>query len=215
LKVASFGMGMIYNSLTLSNYCYMFENFWKFTELFVRFSEKERAIINRELLIRDVPKSYTLVDIGDISREVFFINKGCMRFYYLTEAGNEITGFIFQENMFAGSHESFFSQVPSIQVLETLEECELIVLSYESLHKLYETVPKMNVFIRKLFEQRMSNAQKVVASLIIHKPEERYSSMLDLYPELVNRIPQQVLATYLGITPVSLSRIRKRIMNQD
>jgi CRP-like cAMP-binding protein len=193
----------------------MFDQFWKFTEQFVLFSPKEKQTISEALTIRDVPKNYTLVDLGDVAKETFFINKGCLRFYYLTETGNEITGFIFQENMFAGSHESFFSQVPSVQILETLEDSELLVMTYEDLNRFYEIIPRMNVFVRKLLEQRMSHAQKVVASLIMNKPEERYSSMLELYPQLVNRIPQQVLATYLGITPVSLSRIRKRIMDQE
>ena len=193
----------------------MFDQFWNFTEQFVRFTPKERAIIQEHLRVRDVPKNYPLVELGSVASESYFINKGCLRFYYLTEAGNEITGFIFQENMFAGSHESFFSQVPSMQVLETLEESELLVMSYSDLHNLFETVPRMNVFVRKLLEQRMSHAQKVVASLIMHKPEERYTSMLELYPQLVNRIPQQVLASYLGITPVSLSRIRKRITERE
>ena len=193
----------------------MFDQFWKFTEQFVQFTKKERAIIQECLIVRDVPKNYTLVDLGEIAKETFFINKGCLRFYYLTETGNEITGFIFQENMFAGSHESFFSQVPSVQVLETLEDSELLVLKYKDLNQFFEHIPAMNVFVRKLLEQRMSHAQKVVASLIMNKPEDRYTSMLELYPQLVNRIPQQVLATYLGITPVSLSRIRKRIMDQE
>ena len=129
--------------------------------------------------------------------------------------GKEITGFIFQEHMFCGSHESFFSQVPSMQVLETLEPCELLVLSFESLQELYEKVPKMNTMVRKLLEQRMANAQKVVASLIMNKPEDRYRSLLELHPEWVHRVPQQVLATYLGITPVSLSRIRRRLTEED
>ncbi|MEM6261981.1 MAG: Crp/Fnr family transcriptional regulator [Bacteroidota bacterium] len=193
----------------------MYEQFWKFTDMFVHFSDKERSSIREYLITRDVPKNHLLVDLGDISSEVFFINKGCVRFYYLTEAGEEITGFIFTENMFTGSHESFFSQTPSTQVLQTLEPCELVVLPYEGLQTLFDTVPKMNIFVRKLLEQRMSHAQKVVASLIMNKPEKRYTSMLELQPDLVNRIPQQVLATYLGITPVSLSRIRKRIMDQD
>ena len=102
-----------------------------------------------------------------------------------------------------------------MQVLETLEPCELLVLSYESLQELYEKVPKMNTMVRKLLEQRMANAQKVVASLIMNKPEDRYRSLLELHPEWVHRVPQQVLATYLGITPVSLSRIRRRLTEED
>lgn len=192
----------------------MFDFFWTIVDQFVPFSNKEKLIVQEHLIVRDIPKQHILVDLGDISREVYFINRGCLRFYYLTDDGKEITGFIFQEGMFAGSHESFFSQIPSVQVVESLEACELLVLSYDGLHHLFEEVPKMNVLMRKLLTQRMANAQKVLASLIMNKPEQRYASMLELQPELVNRIPQQVLATYLGITPVSLSRIRKRMMEQ-
>lgn len=193
----------------------MFENFWKFTAQFVSFSTKEKTLIKEKLTLRDVPKNHILVDLEQISREIFFINKGCLRFYYLTDEGNEVTGFIFQENMFAGSLESFFTQQPSTQVLETLEASELLVLTYDGLHELYETVPKMNILVRKLLEQRMAFAQRVVASLIIHKPEDRYIAYRELHPNLENRIPQHVLASYMGITPVSLSRIRRRIAGKE
>lgn len=193
----------------------MFTPFWRFTEQFVSFTPAEKSLIRDHLTVRDVPKHHVLVGLGEVAREVYFLNKGCMRFYYLTEEGREITGFVFQENMFAGSHESFVSQRPSTQILETLEACELLVLPYEHLETLYDSVPKMNVFVRKLYEQRMSYAQQVVASLIMNKPAERYTSLLELQPGLANRIPQQVLATYLGITPVSLSRIRRRIIDKE
>lgn len=193
----------------------MFDSFWRIFQQLAPFSPKEKALIQEKLIYRDVPKHHILVDLGQIAHEMYFIQKGCIRLYYSTADGKEITGFIFEENMFTSSLESVISQIPSIQVLETLEASELVVLPYDGLLKLYEEVPKMNVVIRKILEQRMINAQKVVASLIMNKPEERYSSMLDLQPALINRIPQQVLATFLGITPVSLSRIRKRIMDQE
>ncbi len=192
----------------------MFENFWNFADQLVPFSSNEKERLQNRLVTRQVPKGHILVDWGEVANEVYFINKGCTRFYYLTDEGKEITGFVFQENMFCGSHESFFSQTPSIQVLETLEDCELVVLSYDALQWAYQAIPKMNILVRKILELRMANAQKVVASLIINKPEDRYSSFLDQHPELVNRIPQHILATYLGITPVSLSRIRKRIIGK-
>lgn len=189
----------------------MFDPFWKFTAQFVSFSANEKEHIKRTVTLKDVPKNYTLIDVGQTAQEVYFINKGLLRFYYLTDEGNEVTGFIFQENMLAGSHESFFSQVPSVQILETLEESELLVFSYDQLQQLFTDIPKMNVFVRKLLEQRMAFAQKIVASLIIHKPEDRYTAYQELHPGLENRIPQHILASYMGITPVSLSRIRKRI----
>lgn len=192
----------------------MFDLFWKFTDQFVQFSTKEKEHIKSMVTLRDVPKQYILTDLGEVAREAYFINKGLLRFYYLTDDGSEVTGFIFQEQMFAGSHESFFSQVPSIQILETIEESELLVFSYEKLHQLFIDVPKMNVFTRKLLEMRMSFAQKIVASLIMNKPQDRYTAYQELHPGLENRIPQHILASYMGITPVSLSRIRRRIFEK-
>ncbi|MBX2875449.1 MAG: Crp/Fnr family transcriptional regulator [Saprospiraceae bacterium] len=188
----------------------MFDHFWQFTNQFVHFSPKERAQISTQLILRDIPKQHVLVDFGDVAREVYFVNKGLLRFYYIADDGREITGFVFQEGMMAGSHESFFGQQPSLQVLESIEAAELFVLGHESLEQLYREVPKMNIFVRKLLEQRMAHAQKVVASLIMQKPADRYQEYQRLHPGLAGRIPQHMLATFMGITPVSLSRIRGR-----
>lgn len=188
----------------------MFDQFWQFTNQFVHFSPKEKEQISAHLILRDVPKQHVLVDFGEIAREAFFINKGLLRFYYIADDGREITGFVFQEGMMAGSHESFFSQQPSLQVLETIEAAELLVLSRQALEQLYLEVPKMNVLVRKVLEQRMAHAQKVLASLIMQKPADRYQEYQRLHPGLENRIPQHMLATFMGITPVSLSRIRGR-----
>lgn len=191
----------------------MFDHFWKFTAQFVRFSKQEKEIIRSHLILRDVPKQHVLVDFGEIAKEAFFINKGLLRFYYISDDGREITGFIFQEGMMAGSHESFFAQQPSLQVLETIEAAELLVLPRQALEKLYLEVPKMNILVRKVLEQRMAHAQKVLASLIMQKPADRYKAYQALHPGLEGRIPQHMLATFMGITPVSLSRIRARKKN--
>ena len=186
------------------------KEFWKFTDRYVLFSQQEKAIIQEYLTLRTLPKNHLLVDLGDISKELYFIIKGCIRYYYITDDGREVTGFIFQEQMMSGSHNSFFNQLPSSQVLETIEESEVLVLGYTGLIELYRKVPKMNILVRKVLEHRFSFAQSVIASLIINKPEERYRQLLKQQPDLVNRIPLHILATYIGITPVSLSRIRAR-----
>jgi CRP-like cAMP-binding protein len=161
-----------------------------------------------------VPARHRLLDLGEVSQEVFFINRGAMRFYYVTEEGKDVTGFIFLENMFAGAHTSFFFQQPSDQVIETLEECELVVLRYASLMELQDLLPKMHIFQKKLFAERLGFAQKVLASFVLNKPEDRYRAMLARRPELLQRVPQNILSSYLGITPVSLSRIRKRLADE-
>jgi len=159
---------------------------------------------------KTIPAHTTVVDLGDLANEVYFIVTGCMRYYYINDDGAEITGFVYQEGMFAGAIESFFEQVPSNQILETIEECSLLVLTSKNLDLLCETVPKMNIILRKLFAQRMVFAQRIIASLIMNKPEQRYRKYQELHPGIENHIPQHILASYMGITPVSLSRIRGR-----
>lgn len=189
----------------------MYTSYWAYVDQFVRFTEAEKRIMEQRLRPRKTFKNELLVDLGEVCGEIFFVQKGLLRFYYLTDQGQEITGFIYDEGLFATALESFLTQSPSYQVIESLEDGEVLGLSYEDLEELYVILPKTQELVRRITQHRMVNAQKVMASLIIHKPEERYTSFLEMQPDLVGRIPQKVLATYLGITPVSLSRIRSRI----
>ena len=127
--------------------------------------------------------------------------------------GEEITGFFFIENMMLSGFESTLTKEPSLQGIETLEACELVILPFSAFDQLHKTMPRLNIFTRKILAERFVFAQKVVASLILDSPEERYLRLFQRQPELLNRVPQHMLATYLGITPVSLSRIRKRIFD--
>ena len=183
----------------------------KAIEQYISLTDSDRDLLNNYFVYREVPKSYKLVEYGEKTDEWYFLNKGCVRFYYIKESGDEATGFFFTENMFFTSFESFLSGEPGIQVFEALEDCELMVLQRKDLEQLYQILPDMNIFVRKLLEERFINAQRVVASFILLNPEERYFRMFQSNPQILNRIPQHTLATYLGITGVSLSRIRKRI----
>ena len=189
----------------------MYDLLLKKIDQFVEMSPEEKEILSSKFFLRSIKKNEVLLPFGDICKDLYFINKGLIRFYYPTDDGKEITGFIFEEGLFATSNESFFTQTPSLQILESLEEGEVLCISYQRLMELFQLVPKTIEFVMKISIRRMSEAQKVVASLIMHKPEDRYISFLEKRPDLAGRIPQGVLATYLGITPVSLSRIRKRI----
>lgn len=186
------------------------EDFWAFADRLVMFSQEEKAEIASHFIPREIHKGEILVDLGDVARETYFILEGYIRFYYLTDDGREVTGFIFKPGDFGSSGESFFSQTPSLQVLEAVTDGRVLSLSNQALNGLYRSVPRLNVFVRRLLESRMVNAQRVVASLIMHKPEERYGRFVEEQSELVRDVPQHILASYLGITPVSLSRIRRR-----
>jgi len=189
----------------------MFENFYKYTEPIVTFTPREKQILESAFTLRQVPKKFKLAEEGKIEKELFFILKGLVRLYY-TKEGEEITGFIFKENLFASSYDSFLRQAPGIQTLETLEDSVLLVINKRERDELYEALPKMHILARKVAEQRFINTQMILSSFILDSPEERYRKFEEQHGDLLLRVPHHIIASYLGITPVSFSRIRKRIM---
>jgi CRP-like cAMP-binding protein len=188
-----------------------------FTELhsilsrFGTFSTSEKTIIEQCFTYREVPKKFRLVDSGMVARELYFVKKGLIRLYYEKD-GDEFTGFIFQENLFAGSFESFLTARPGRQILETLEDCKLLAITHDKLEFLYTAVPLINTVTRKIIESRLINGQKILASFVLDSPEERYKTFEKEHGDLLLRVPHHIIASYLGITPVSLSRIRNRIL---
>ena len=127
----------------------------------VPFTDEEIEIIGREMKPKFIPKRTVLVNIGDICEYAYFIISGSIRFFYISEDGREVTGTIFTENMFAAPHASFLSHIPSTYVLESIEECNSLSISYSSLQRLYKSIPKMHELVSKLLEQRLSIAHHV------------------------------------------------------
>jgi CRP/FNR family transcriptional regulator, anaerobic regulatory protein len=174
-------------------------------------SDEEAEMIRKSFSYRKTPKNHVLIANGEIARELFFINRGLIRLFY-TKGKEEITGFIFKEHLFASSYESFLRATPSIQTLQTLEECELLVITHDELENLYEKIPSINLVTRKVAEQRFINSQQILSSFLLDSPEERYRKFEAQHRDIIQRVPQKIIASYLGITPVSLSRIRHRLM---
>ena len=184
-----------------------------FTAQFITLSDDERARFFAAFTLRKIPTQRRLIDLEQICRDAFFISKGCIRLFY-DKDGEEYTGFFFTEGMIASSFDSFLNGQPSVQILETIEDCELLVISHDQLEALYESVPAVNILMRKLLEQRLINAQAIVSSFILDSPETRYLKIIEQNPQILQRIPQHKIASLLGITPVSLSRIRRRLMKK-
>ena len=177
---------------------------------FTDFNDRELKVMMPYFEFRKFKKKSILLNIGKVSDEVFYLIKGCIRLY-CEKDGEELSTYFFTENMFAGSYDSFLSRKPSKVAIETLEECEVLVLSHKSQEKLYKVFPKMNEFIRKAIEQRFVLLHDLFISYLLNSPEERYLMLLKDRPELLQRIPQHQIASFLGVTRVSLSRIRNRV----
>lgn len=133
--------------------------------------------------------------------------------YFMKKTGN-ISAYFFTEKMFAGAYDSFISQKPSKHHIETIEDSEVLSISYKEFQQLLKYNPKFNELVRKILEERFLALHDLFTSQILDSPEERYIKLQKERPDLINRIPQHQIATYLGVTPVSLSRIRNRIVKK-
>jgi CRP-like cAMP-binding protein len=150
-----------------------------------------------------------LIERGVISNKMFLIKKGCVRIWY-KDNGKEITTQLFMEGHIVASIESFLYNEPSVFNAETLETCQLAYITKNELDNYLSN----NVILKESFYpillHRVLNHSRKLLFLIRNKPEERYRALIEEYPDIINRIPHHYIASYLGMTTVSLSRIRGR-----
>lgn len=164
--------------------------------------------------IRSIKKKTNLVLAGKTAMELYYIQQGCLRLFYNKDR-EDISAYFFTENMFAGAYDSFITRKPSRHSIETIEDCQIFVISYAKFQKLFIDHPMMNAIMRKILEERFVALHELFTSQILDSPEERYIKLQTNNPDLLNRIPQHQIATFIGVTPVSLSRIRNRIVKKQ
>jgi len=173
-------------------------------------SEHEKAELQKLMPIKEFTKGTLLLREGQVAHDAYFILSGCIRSYYLRD-GEDITTAFYTENESCASLYSFSKQVPANHFLECIEACKVIVLNYEKEKEIIAKYPAMESMCRISVESDFGKTQEAIAQYLTQSPEERYLSLLDKRPELFQRIPQYQLASYLGVKPESLSRLKKRI----
>ena len=188
----------------------MYDAMRKYMEAIVHFSDDEWQAFADTLKIRKVKKKQPFIREGATPREIGYLYQGSMRYYY-TKDGEEITTFLFFENSMVTVYNSFLKRTPSAATVEAMQDCELIDFDYDTLQSLYEKYPVFQKFGRLIAEWLYCCVEERMSSLLLDKPEIAYKKLLEQDTGILNKIPQRYIASYLGITPVSLSRIRKRI----
>jgi len=156
-----------------------------------------------------IPAKTVLLQEGDISKFIYFVKSGCLRMY-TNHNGNEITTQFFFEGKGVASMESLLTGQPSEFTMESLEPCTLYVMGKEQFLKLTEEDTDFKNWFSQLLLDRFFYYSKHLLSYLKNKPQERYNELLAKHPHILQRVPQHHIASYLGITPVSLSRIRNR-----
>ena len=151
---------------------------------------------------------------GKIFKKIIYIKKGILRIFFVTASGEEKTFFFRWEGQIAAIPECIFDNQPTRQTWQALEDCELMEIDFDIVEKLSENNIS-HIKIRLGFAEKMFlDALKRVESFVLDKPEERYQKLIIQKPEIVKRVADKHIASFIGVTPVSLSRIRKRLASQ-
>jgi CRP-like cAMP-binding protein len=177
---------------------------------FISLNQSEEHIFVSKLVLKRYKKKELILQEGDICKHTYFINSGCLRYFYVVD-GVENTGQFFFENGWYTDYHSFLTGKPTVQNLEPLEDCELLLLSKTALEQLFVEVPKFEKYGRIMAENAFLGSRYKNEMLTNQTAEERYLTLMKERPKVLERIPQHYIASYLGIKPPSLSRIRKRL----
>lgn len=156
-------------------------------------------------------KSYFIRE-GQVPTEFGFVISGLFRYVYISEQGKELTKVFMPEKSFVSSYSSMISKTTSYFFIEAIEDSEVLVISNNKWEKLKEQNPKWNLLLIKLLEKGYAVKEKREREFLLLDAESRYKIFLEEYPTLENRVKQHMVASYLGITPIALSRIRKKML---
>jgi CRP-like cAMP-binding protein len=183
----------------------------KFLSKFDTFSQEEIDAIVEKTKIGFFKKGTILLREGALCDKCYFVLSGCVRQYQLVDGIEKTTAF-FEEEQIAVMYASYMQRKPSKHYLSCVEDCILTTGTWEEEQELHKEFPKLKYLVHTLMPQDYSKIQERLTTLINHSPEERYLILMKNQPSLINRVPLHQLASYIGVTPESFSRIRKRIL---
>ena len=181
----------------------LFEYFKRFSPI----SEEAQKSIEAIITIVHIQKNKDLQRIGHTCKTIYFINKGLARIYYFKDGIDITDSFSFENNIIVRV-ESLFTGKPSRKAIQILEDADIIAIDANKLFKLYDTYPQIERLFRKIFEANHVETVNRIEGIQFHTAEERYKALLEEAPDIIKRAALKYIASYLGITQVSLSRIR-------
>ena len=179
----------------------------------VEVNQDEKELITRLFHEKKYGKGDFFLNEGDVCRNGGFMVSGVMR-YYINDDGEEKTYGFAQESDFICNNESFLPQQPSRQIIQALEDCIVLAIGYDDLQKFYSSLKSGERFGRLVIEQVFVKTLQGLNSFYTDSPELRYEKFIKEYPDLLQRIPQYYIASYVGVKPQSLSRIRSRNLHK-
>lgn len=178
---------------------------------FGQLNQQQVDLVKSKASIKTVKKDEYYQEAGKIVREVIFLTEGIMRVCYFNNKGDDITSYFFDENHFIADMNSFSQGIPSAGYIQAVTNCRYIVLTKHALDELSMTIIGWDAIVAKITAKGMFDKVNRLSPMLADDAKERYRNFLTNYPNLANRIPLSYLASYLGMTQSSLSRIRRNM----
>jgi CRP-like cAMP-binding protein len=179
---------------------------------FVLLTPGEESLLASKVKTRKYLKGQFVTQNGDVSRYENFVLSGCLKTFYIDNDGQEHIVMFAIENWWTGDISSFITQTPSDYNIQCLENCVLAQIYHDDLEQLYLEIPKLERFFRLIIQNAYVAAQKRIVNGFTLAAKERYLVFREKYPEIEQRVPQYMIASYLGITKEFLSKIRSQLM---
>ncbi len=191
----------------------MFEVLFSKVEEKIKLSDVEKDICKSLFSPKKLRKRQYILQQDDVCKNLIFVEKGILRSYSVDNKGNEHILQFAPEGWWISDVYSFLTGEAAVYNIEAIEDSELLLISKSSLDELYERVPKFERYFRLLSQANMVATHRRLTASLSDSADEKYLRLLSAYPNIVARVPQHMIASYLGITPETLSRVRKRIVS--
>lgn len=188
----------------------MFQNINQYVTRTVNLTSEETALFNSILEYRKVPKKTRMLQAGDICNFEAYVIKGCIREYIIDENGAEVTLQFATEDWWISDLASFQDRTPCDMYIETLEDSELLILTRDSKEHLLTRIPKLERMFRLMLQRHLVVIQRRLYQTISRTAMEKYLEFIRRYPTIPQRVPQHYIASYLGISPEFLSKLRTK-----
>jgi CRP-like cAMP-binding protein len=189
----------------------MFEELAKGIQLKIKLSPEEIDQLKHFFIPKKLRKRQYLLNAGDVCQYITFVEKGLLRSFSVDDGGHEHVMQFAMEGWWISDMASFLSGDQAIHNIEALEDSELLLLTVPAMDDMIEKIPSMERYFRLLMQNSIVALQRRIRVVQTHTAEEIYLKLMEIQPEIISRAPQQHVASYLGITPETLSRIRKQV----
>ena len=192
----------------------MYEVFQKYMDSKIQLCQEQSDWIRSLSLVRKLRKHQFLLQAGDVCKQHAFVSKGCLRSYSVDSDGVEHTVKFAVENWWIGDRDSLMSGEPAMLNIDAVEDSEVVLLLTKNFDLICQKIPAFNDMVNNLLQSAYNASQNRILANISLSAIEKYEHFLQRYPDLALRIPQGMIASYLGMSPETLSRVRNQIMSR-